>query len=86
MRLAYRLNGGTAEIVYWPRLDRGAGAEPVAYAIADGISRLDVRYADDDGEWTDRWPPERHEGLPRALVVAVTLADGARFERFIVLR
>ena len=86
VRLAYRLNGGTAEIVYWPRLDRGTGGEPVAYAIADGIARLDVRYADDDGEWTDRWPPDRREGLPRALVVAVTLADGARLERFIVLR
>lgn len=86
VRLTYRLNGGTAEIVYWPRLDRGAGGEPVAYAIADGIARLDVRYADDDGEWTDRWPPDRREGLPRALVVAVTLADGARLERFIVLR
>lgn len=86
VRLAYRLNGSTAEIVYWPRLDRGTGGEPVAYGLADGIARLDVRYADDDGEWTDRWPPDRREGLPRALVVAVTLADGARLERLIVLR
>ncbi len=86
VRLGYRFNGGTVELLYWPRLDRGAGAEPVAYALADGIARLDVRYADDDGEWTDRWPPARSEGLPRALVVAFTLADGARLERFIVLR
>ena len=86
VRLGYRINGGTAELLYWPVLDRGAGAEPVAYALADGIARLDVRYADDEGAWTDRWPPARSEALPRALVVAFTLADGARLERFIVLR
>ena len=86
VRLGYRFNGGTVELLYWPRLDRGAGAEPVAYALADGIARLDVRYADDEGAWTDRWPPARSEALPRALVVAFTLADGARLERFIVLR
>ena len=86
VRLAYRIRGGTAEILYWPTLDRGAGAVPVAYALADGIARLDVRYADDEGAWTDRWPPARSEALPRALVVAFTLADGARLERFIVLR
>jgi len=86
VRLAYRVNDGTVEILYWSRLDRGSGADPVAYALADGIARLDVRYADDDGAWSDRWPPDRREGLPRALVVAVTLADGGRLGRFIVLR
>jgi general secretion pathway protein J len=86
IRIGYLLRGDTVLIRYWPRLDRGAGAEPVAYALADGIARLEVRYADDDGAWTDRWPPDRREGLPRAIALAVTLADGARLERLMVLR
>ncbi|CAG0987077.1 Type II secretion system protein J [Burkholderiales bacterium] len=86
VRLAYRMRGDSVEILYWPALDRAAGVEPAAWALAGGIARLDVRYADDDGGWTDRWPPDRRDALPRALVVGVTLADGARLERFIVLR
>ena len=86
VRLAYRMSGESVELVYWPVLDRATGAEPVAYPLADGIARLDVRHADDDGAWSDRWPPQGREDLPRAIVVGVTLAGGARLERFIVLR
>ena len=86
VRLAYRMRGENVELVYWPVLDRAAGAEPVAYPLVDGIARLDVRYADDDDAWSDRWPPQGREDLPRAIVVGVTLAGGARLERFVVLR
>ena len=85
-RIGYRVRGGFAEILYWPRLDRAAGVEPAIYALADGIGSLAVRYADDDGAWSERWPPDRREGLPRAIALALTLADGARIERLIVLR
>jgi len=85
-RIGYRLAGGGVEIAYWPHLDRGAGAEPARYALADGIVRMEVRYADDEGRWTDRWPPERTEGLPSAIAIALTLAEGGRIERVMVLR
>ena len=86
VRLGYRLAGDTLEILYWPRLDRGPGLEPARYALASGIARFDVRYADDDGEWSERWPPDRREELPRALAISLTLADGAQLERLVVLR
>jgi len=86
VRLGYRLSGDTLEIVYWPRLDRSAGTQPTAYPLAGGIARFDVRYADDDGAWSERWPPDRRDELPRALAVTLTLADGARLERLIALR
>jgi type II secretion system protein J len=86
VRIGYRLDGDTLQILYWPRLDRVAGVAPSAYALAGGIARFDVRYADDDGEWSARWPPDRRDDLPRALAVTVTLADGARLERLMVLR
>ena len=86
VRLGYRLAGDTLEILYWPRLDRGAGVAPDAHALAGGVARFDVRYADDDGVWSARWPPDRRDELPRALAVTLTLVDGARLERLIVLR
>jgi general secretion pathway protein J len=86
-RLAYRLAGGTLEILYWPRLDRAAGVEPAAYALASGVARFDVRYADEDGAWTDRWPPVRRDDLlPAAVALTLTLDDGARVERLVALR
>ena len=85
-RLGYRLVNDTLEIVYWPRLDRAAGVEPVAYPLASGVARFDVRYADDDGAFADRWPPPPRDDLPRALSLTLTLADGARLERLVVLR
>jgi len=85
-RIAYRLAGDTVEIVYWPHLDRAASARPARYALVGGVSRLEVRYADDDGEWTDRWPPPRRDGLPAAVAIALTLAEGGRIERVMVLR
>ena len=85
-RLGYRLAGTTLEILYWPRLDRAAGVEPVAYALASGVARFDVRYADEDGAFADRWPPPKRDDLPRALTVSLTLADGTRVERLVVLR
>lgn len=86
LRIGYRMRGDIVEIAYWPVLDRGPGVEPAAYPLADGIAGLEVRYADEDGAWSGRWPTDRHGGLPRAIRVAVTLADGARLERLIVLR
>ena len=86
VRMGYRLSGDTLEILYWPRLDRAAGVAPAAYPLEPGVARFDVRYADDDGAFADRWPPPRRDDLPRALSIALTLADGARIERLVVLR
>ncbi|MEO8487093.1 MAG: type II secretion system minor pseudopilin GspJ [Betaproteobacteria bacterium] len=85
-RIGYRLAGDTLQILYWPRLDRAAGVEPAVYPLAGGVARFEVRYADDDGSFFERWPPDRRNDLPRALAIALTLADGARVERLIVLR
>lgn len=85
-RIAYRLAGDTVEIAYWPHLDRSAGAEPLRYALVRGIARMEVRYADDEGAWSDRWPPDGRQDLPRAVAVALTLAEGGRIERVMVLR
>jgi general secretion pathway protein I len=85
-RLAYRQRGDTLEIAYWPRLDRVAGVEPAAYPLASDIARVELRYVDDDGATFERWPPREGVGLPRALAIGVTLGDGLRVDRLVVLR
>ena len=85
-RIAWRLAGSVVEVAYWPHLDRDAGATPARYAVLDGVARMAVRYADDDGAWSDRWAPQDGRMLPRAIAVALTLADGNRVERVMVLR
>jgi general secretion pathway protein J len=86
VRIAYRQRGDTLEIAYWPRLDRVAGVEPTAYPLASNIARFELRYVDDDGATFERWPPREGVGLPRALAIGVTLADGLRVDRLVVLR
>jgi len=86
VRIAYRQRGDTLEIAYWPRLDRVAGIEPTAYSLASDIARVELRYVDDDGATFERWPPREGVGLPRALAIGVTLADGLRVDRLVVLR
>lgn len=85
-RIGWRVAGSTIEVAYWPHLDRGAGAAPARYAVVDGVTRMEVRYADDEGTWVDRWTPEDPRSLPRAIAVALTLAEGGRVERVMVLQ
>jgi general secretion pathway protein J len=86
VRIAYRQRGDTLEIAYWPRLDRVAGVEPTAYPLASDVARVELRYVDDDGATFERWPPREGVGLPRALAIGVTLGDGLRVDRLVVLR
>jgi len=85
-RLAYRHGGDTLEIAYWPRLDRVAGIEATVYPLASGIARVDLRYIDEDGATFERWPPRNGVGLPRAIAIGMTLVDGLKVERLMVLR
>ena len=54
--------------------------------VKTGATRSGKTYLDCAVTIPKRICAARGEGLPRAIVVAVTLADGARLERFIVLR
>ena len=61
----------------WEKL----GPSAVVTVLATGVSRLDIRYADQPAneetlEWKDDWDPERRRDLPLAIWVTVTWADG----------
>lgn len=85
MRLGYRLRGGAVEFLAWPVLDRGAGVEPQVFPLADRVVALSFTHLDVDGRTLDRWPAAGGGALPRGLVVALTLDDGSRVERWIAL-
>ena len=85
-RVGYRLRDGRIEVLYWPRLDNGAAAEPAPYALADGIARFSVLQLTPDDRWSDRWPLFGASPIPRGVRIEITLADGSVIERWLALQ
>jgi general secretion pathway protein J len=85
-RIGYRLRNGAVEVLYWPYLDQPATVAPQPYALVAGITRFRVSYLDVLGIWRDRWPALGEPAIPRAIKVALTLADGQVIERWLALR
>jgi general secretion pathway protein J len=85
-RLGYRLNGDTLELAYWPSIDHAAMARPAVYPLVSGVAGLELAYLTRAGQWRDRWPLLGEEDVPRAVKLALTLADGTRIDRLFTLR
>jgi general secretion pathway protein J len=85
-RIGYRLRDGTLEVLYWPYLDQPAAVAPEAYALVGDVARFRVAYLDARGAWRERWPALGEPAVPRAIRVALTLADGEVIERWLALR
>lgn len=88
-RVAYRLEDGELVRYYWAVLDRTLGNEPVAHALLDGVENVEFRFMQENGEWTDEWPPANRAGplglrlRPRAVEVVVSLGDQGIISRLI---
>jgi general secretion pathway protein J len=67
-RVEYRLTGDRLERRSWPMVD-GAVANPAATLITD-ITSLSVRFHN-DGQWRDRWDPERRDQMPDAVELTI---------------
>lgn len=85
-RVGYRWRDGTVELAYWPHLDRTAGAGPSVYPLVDDVAAFDLAYLTRGGAWQAQWPLLGEDDLPRAVRLTLTLADGARIERWFTLR
>ncbi|MDQ3140531.1 MAG: type II secretion system minor pseudopilin GspJ [Pseudomonadota bacterium] len=64
-KVEYRLVADRVERVAYPFVD-GAGPAP-AIVLIDRVSRVAIRYRDEEGEWRERWDPEVAVALPRAI-------------------
>ena len=85
-RMGYRLHDGTLEVVYWPRIDHGDGTRPFVYPLVTNIAEFRLQYLATDRTWHDRWPLLGEDAIPRAVRLTLTLADGARIDRWFALR
>jgi general secretion pathway protein J len=85
-RIAYRLRERQVEVLYWPALDNVATTTPQAYGIAADVVGMTLAYLDTRGNWQSQWPVPNDAQLPRAVRIALRLANGARLERLFALQ
>jgi len=85
-RIAYRLRGGTIEVLYWPGYDRPQGLEPAVYPLLSDVQQFRLSYLARNGTWNDTWPLTGDVDIPRAVRVNLTLASGEVIERWLALR
>jgi general secretion pathway protein J len=85
-RMGYRLRDGTLELAYWPQLDHTPGAQPLVYPLVGDVASFKLEYLTRDGNWRESWPIFGEDAIPRAVRLTLTLADGARIDRWFTLR
>ncbi|MGE0386312.1 MAG: type II secretion system minor pseudopilin GspJ [Gammaproteobacteria bacterium] len=86
-RVAWRLDAQRLSRVRWENLDRVQGDVPRAAVLLEGVRGVQVRFFS-DGQWLGYWPPADGgggEALPAAFEAVVTMQDGARYRRVILL-
>jgi general secretion pathway protein J len=77
-------------------LDRVEATPAYRQTLLQGATALGFRFINDDGQWTDQWPPrsEEEDGtvsdnlaeLPRGIELSIDLSSGQTIQRFLNLR
>ena len=82
-RVEYRLRDGRLERWRYDAVD-GEG-HAVAMPLLEGVSRVQLRYRDRDGNWRDRWDPTDATRLPIAVeIVSDSEGQGQVRQLFLV--
>lgn len=86
-RLAYRLKDGVLYREIWPTLDRKFDAVPVDVRLMADVTRFDVRFLDQDGQWLTAWPDDQHKSeiLPIAVEVNLNTRGGDPVKRIFLV-
>ncbi|MGE8360017.1 type II secretion system minor pseudopilin GspJ [Pseudomonas sp.] len=72
-RVRWQLSGEQWQRRYWSVLDQAQDTQPQVQQALDGVTRVQLRYLDEEGSWLSSWPPqgrtedEALEDLPRAV-------------------
>jgi general secretion pathway protein J len=88
-RVAYRLEETELVRYHWTVLDRTLSNEPTARVVLDEVDSVTFRFMQENGEWTDQWPPGDRPGMlglrqrPRAVEIVLTLADATEITRLL---
>ncbi len=88
-RTAYRVEDGELVRYHWNVLDRTVNNVPIGTIMLEDIDSLTFRFLQNDGEWTDQWPPLVALGapplrvLPRAVEILLVLPDEGEVSRVV---
>jgi len=56
-RVRWQLSGEQWQRQYWPVLDQAQDSQPQVQQALDGVTRMQLRYLDQEGAWQSSWPP-----------------------------
>lgn len=88
-RTAYRIEDGELIRYHWNVLDRTVNNVPVATVLMENIDSLTFRFLQENGDWSDQWPPVTAQttsnsvSLPRAAAITLTLPDQGELIRIV---
>jgi len=88
-RVAYRLEENELVRYHWTVLDRTLSNEPAGRALLDEVDSIVFRFMQENGDWTEEWPPENRPGIlglrqrPRAVEIVLTLTDTTEISRLL---
>lgn len=78
--VAYRLEGGVLQRLYWNVLDPVPDSRPQMQSLLGGVQSAVFRFLDASGQWRDRWPVGEDE-LPLAVEMALETATFGTIRR-----
>ena len=58
-RVRWQRSGEQWQRLYWTVLDQAQDSQPQVQQALDGVTRLQLRYRDQEGTWHSSWPPEQ---------------------------
>jgi general secretion pathway protein J len=88
-RVAYRIEEDQLVRYHWNVLDRTFSNEFIGETLLDGVESIVFRFLQDNGEWTEQWPPQGTPGplglrrRPRAVEIVVALQNEGTLTRLI---
>ncbi len=88
-RVAYRLEDDELVRYHWNVLDRTLSNQVIGVTLLDDVESLVFRFMQENGEWTEQWPPAQRAGplgfryRPRAVQMILTLLDEGELTRLI---
>jgi len=88
-RAAYQLDEDELIRYHWNVLDRTLANEPIAVVLLDDVESIGFRFLQDNGDWTEQWPPLTMPGplgmrhRPRAVEIILQLADQGELTRLL---
>lgn len=88
-RTAYRIEDQELIRYHWNVLDRTVNNLPVATVMLEEIDSLTFRFLQQNGDWTDQWPPvsaqaaSNTSNLPRAVAFTLILPDEGELTRIV---